>query len=226
MRYKDSKAQPLRAPRLLTLLVVGAGGLTRAVAGDWGLPTHFSGLLNDYTPSSVNGVAIKGGPYEMHGSWRLDLNESRTMASFSAEMTMEMVDFLNATSNFDPGTLGAHTHHIAVSNGIVHDGPTDWKTMCPAFSPAVTDGFAITGTAYVTGNGGNAPFGNPSPVTICVLGGTNPNVAGVPYVEFSNFTLSFGSPASTHFGPQPIHGVVARCGPAWGSNPCKVTLGN
>lgn len=226
MKYKDSKVRPLRAARLLAGLVVGAGGLTRVLAGDWGLPAHFSGLLSDYTPSSVNGVAIKGGPYEMRGSWRLDLNEARTMASFSAEMTMEMVDFLNASSTFDPGTLGAHTHHIAVANGIVHDGPTDWMTLCPAFSPAVKGGFAITGTAYVTGNGGNAPFGNPSPVTICILGGINPNVAGVPYVEFSNFTLSFGSPASTHFGPQPIHGVVARCGPDWGSTPCKVTLGN
>lgn len=211
---------------LLMLLVSGVAGLTAALAGEpAGLPAHFRGLLNDYTPSSVNGVAIKGGPYEMHGTWTLDLDESRNIASFSAAMTMQTVDFLNADPNFDPGTLGAHTHHIAVTNGIVHDAPADFTSMCPKYSPAVTGGFAITGTAYVIGNGGNPPFGNPSPVTICILGGTNPNASGAAYVQFSNFTLTFGSPASTHFGPQAIHGVVVRCGPArWQSHPCRVTV--
>lgn len=226
MKYKYSKNQPVRVSPRLALLVIGAAGLTCALASDYpSLPTHFGGLLNDYTPASVNGVAIKGGPYEMHGSWTLDLDQEESLASFSAAITMETVDFLNASPTFDPGTLGAHTHHIAVSNGMVHDGPTDWMTMCPTFSPAVKGGFAVTGTAYVTGNGGNAPFGNPSPVTICILGGTNPNVLGSAYVQFSNFTLTFGSPASTHFGPQAIHGVVVRCGPPrWNSHPCSVTL--
>ena len=226
MKHKVLKHQPVRVCARLALLAVGAAGLTCALAGDYpGLPEHFSGLLNDYTPSSVNGVAIKGGPYEMHGSWKLDLDWSRTRASFSAAVTMETVDFLNASPSFDPGNLGAHTHHIAVSNGTVHDGPTDWMTMCPKYAPAVTGGFAITGNAYVTGNGGNVPFGNPTPVTICILGGMNPNVTGAAYVEFSNFTLTFGSPASAHFGPQAIHGVVERCGPpSWNSHPCAVAV--
>lgn len=226
MKPKNLKDRSARVSPRLALLVVGAAGLTCALAGDhsW-LPSHFRGLLNDETPSSVNGVAIKGGPYEMHGTWRLDLDRSRMLARFSAVLTMETVDFLNTTPNFDPGTLGAHTHHIAVSDGVVHDGPTDWSTMCPKLSSPVSGGFAITGTAYVTGNGSSAPFGNPSPVTICILGGTNPGVPGVPYVEFSNFTLTFGSPASSHFGPQAIHGVVARCGPpGWDSRPCAVSL--
>lgn len=225
MKHKDVKNQPVRLTPRLALLVLGSAGLTCVLAGEpAGLPTHFSGVLNDYTPASVNGVAIKGGPYEMHGRWTVDLNEARTSARFSAAVTMETVDFLNASPTFDPGTLGAHTHHIAVSNGIVHDGPTDWSTMCPKYSPAVSGGFAITGTAYVTGNGGNAPFGNPSPVTICVLGGTNPDVSGAAYVEFSNFTLTFGSPASLHFGPQAIHGVVAHCEGQWYSHPCSVAV--
>lgn len=234
MKSKLSKSRPgtsmgskaARALRVLTLAAFGVGGLTLALADDPPmLPEHFSGLLNDYTPSSVNGTPIKGGPYEIHGSWTLDLDETRTMARFSAEMTMATADFLNADSSFDPATLGAHTHHIAVTGGTVHDGSTDWKSMCPKLSPAVTGGFVVTGSAYVSVNGGNPPFGNPSPVTICILGGTNPNVPGAAYVEFSNFTLSLGSPASAHFGPQPMHGVVVRCGwPRWDSRPCQVTV--
>lgn len=79
----------------------------------------------------------------------------------------------------------------------------DWPARCPQFTPAVTEGFAITGTAFVTGNGSSAPFGNPSPFTICVLGGAS--------VKFSNVTLTIGTPASNHFGTQAIHGVVLRC---------------
>jgi hypothetical protein len=76
----------------------------------------------------------------------------------------------------------------------MHDDPTDpinWKTQCPTFKPPVSDGFVVIGTAYITGNGGNPPFGNPSPVTICIHGGTqNPSVTGAQaFVEFSNFTL-------------------------------------
>jgi hypothetical protein len=59
----------------------------------------------------------------------------------------------------------------------------------------------------VTGNGGPAKFGNPSQLTICVLGGTD--------VAFSNITLTFGLPASAHFGEQAIHGVVLKCGGPW-----------
>lgn len=213
----------LRPP---ALLVIAAAVSASAFAADPSrLPAHFAGLLNDYTPSSVNSVPIKGGPYEMHGTWRLDLDESRNIARFSAAMTMQMVDFLNSDPNFNPTTLGAHTHQISVSDGIVHDGPTDWVSMCPKLSPAVAGGFVITGNAYITANGSNPPFGNPTPVTICILGSTNPNVSGAAYVQLSNFTLTFGAPASTHFGPQAIHGVVTRCGPPrWESQPCKVTV--
>jgi hypothetical protein len=79
----------------------------------------------------------------------------------------------------------------------------DWPARCPQFSPAVKEGFAVTGTAFVTGNGSPAPFGNPSPFTICVLGGNS--------VKYSNVTVRFGAPASNHFGTQPIHGLVLYC---------------
>jgi hypothetical protein len=167
------------------------------------------------------------------GSAVQDQREERGTATFSAEMTMETADFANPDSKGDPAKLGPHTHHIKVTDGVIHNDATDpinWKTQCPTFKPAVSSGFVVTGTAYVTGNGGNPPFGNPSPVTICVLGGTqNPNVIGAQaFVEFSNFTLTFGmgSRASSHFGTQAINGVVAECERPWNRGPsdCKVAI--
>lgn len=212
--------------RLSILLAIGCAGLTCAFAGEPPrLPAHFSGVLNDYTPTKADGIAIKGSPYEMHGTWRLELDESQRLASFSAAVTMQTPDFLNSDPDFDPAKLGAHVHHIAVSNGMVHVEATDVASMCPKLSPPTTGGFAITGMAYVAGNGSNAPFGNPSPVTICILGGTNPGVSGAAYVVFSNLTLTFGSPASSHFGAEPIHGVIVRCSsPRWESHPCRVAV--
>jgi hypothetical protein len=75
-------------------------------------------------------------------------------------------------------------------------------------SERATEGFVVTGTATITGNGSPAPFANPSPLTICVPGGGD--------VKFSNVTLAFGLPASSHFGTQAIHGVVVRCTGPWG----------
>jgi len=212
------------------MLIVGSVGVTRAQPDDRPrLPERFSGLLNDYTPPAPT---VAGGPYEMHGKWSLRLRD-RTAAIFAAEMTMETADFANTDSNRDPTKLGPHTHHISVRDGVVHDDPTDpinWKTQCPTFKPPVSDGFVVTGTAYVTGNGGNPPFGKPSDVTICILGGTpSPTITGAQaFVEFSNFTLSFkaASLASTHFGTQAINGVVAKCERPWSrlSGDCKVAI--
>ena len=202
------------ASSLLALLAVGGGGQGRALAHDAPqLPTHFTGLLNDYTPTSANGNPISGSPYEMHGVWTLDLTRHQTAAEFSAEMSMQTSEAVNPPP-YDPSALHAHTHHISVTDGVVHDGPTDWMNMCPTnFSPPVAGGFVVTGSAYVTGNGANAPFGNPTPVTLCVLGGVSTGAMDTATVEYANLTLTFaaGSPASNHFGVLPIHGVVARC---------------
>jgi hypothetical protein len=215
-------------------LAVGAVGLSGAHDSEHSrLPANFSGLLNDYTPPAPTvpgGPGVVGGPYEMHGKWSLHLSEERGATTFAAEMTMETAAFANTDASHDPTKLGPHTHHISMTDGVIHNDPTDtvnWK-QCPAFKPPVTDGFVVTGTAYVTGNGGNPPFGNPSSVTICILGGTpSPSIAGAQaVVEFSNFTLTFGSPASSHFGGQAINGVVARCERPWGneSGDCKVAI--
>jgi hypothetical protein len=169
-------------------------------------PDHFRGLINDYTPASV-----KNGPYEMHGRWSLDLPARGDAARFSASMDMETTDAGKIDQN-DPTTRGAHTHHISMTDGVVTD---DWATSCPAFSPAVTGGFVVTGHALVTGNGGPAPFGNPTPLTVCVLGVGQAPVAGAAHVKYSNVTLTFTMPASSHFGPQAIHGVVTGCAGPW-----------
>lgn len=221
---RTARNKTILASGIATLLAMGIGGATTALAGGWPQKlTRFSGLLNDYTPTSTptsdgtSGKPISGSPYEMHGTWTLDLNRQRSNATFSAAVSMETSEIANASSVFDPTSLGAHTHHISVTDGVIHDGPADWQAMCTAkFKPPVTGGFVVTGSAYVTGNGANAPFGNPSPVTICILGGTNTRVPGTTYVEFSNLTLAFGPPASSHFGALPIHGVVTRCGWPWG----------
>ena len=75
----------------------------------------------------------------MHGKWSLYLAEVRGTAAFSAEMTMETADFANTDPNHDPTKLGTHTHHISVTDGVIHNDPTDpinWKTQCPTFKPA------------------------------------------------------------------------------------------
>lgn len=213
---------------ILVVLATGIGGQARA-AGSLPQPTHFSGLINDYTPTSdsITSKPISGSPYEMHGRWTLDLNVRRSTATFSAEMTMETSEVANASSVFDPASLGAHTHHISVTDGVVHSLPTDWLTMCPALKPPASGGFAITGSAYVTANGSNPPFGNPSPVTICILGATSTGTPGTAYVQYSNLTLTIGEKAAGHFGTEPIHGVVTRCGWPWAleqSQSCKVVV--
>src|SRR5580700_10287768 len=50
-------------------------------------PVHFSGVINDYTPSTS-----PGGPYEMRGDWSLDVIRGGT-ANFSADLNMETSDY-------------------------------------------------------------------------------------------------------------------------------------
>ncbi|MEO8076447.1 MAG: hypothetical protein ABI818_08985 [Acidobacteriota bacterium] len=176
-------------------------------------PRHFSGLINDYTPSAA---VVGGGPYEMHGSWSLEMDERRGTASFLAVMNMETSDYgitQGTVNKDDPATRSAHTHHMSMTDAVVS---ADWAASCPKFNPAATDGFVVTGSVFVTGNGSGAPFGNPSPLTVCVLGGA--------VVKFSNLTMTLGKPAANHFGLQAIHGVVSRCTGRLGtqSNDCTV----
>jgi hypothetical protein len=162
--------------------------------------SNFSGLINDYSPGTV-----KGGPWEMHGQWSLNLRKdggTELAGYFSAQMTMS--DYGTSAGVVDPTQAGqnAHTHHIKLTNATV-----TWNMDgCPVFSPATTKGFQVNGTvSLMTGNGSNALFESTPPSTtlqVCVTGGTE--------VSNSNVTLVFVGPATTHFGTQAIHGVVLK----------------
>lgn len=219
MKSKDVKwtarARVVMVSTSLALVVIAGGGLTRATAGNpLELQMYFTGLLNDYTPSLP---LVKGGPYEMRGTWWLQVDKSRGRASFSAALNMETSDYgifeNGLVDPTKPMTRSAHTHHISMSDGVVSQDEYEWTRSCSTLNPPVNHGLVITGTAYVTGNGGPPPFANPTPLTICILGGDD--------VKYSNITLQFAPPepnatnASSHFGQQAIHGVVLGCsGPA------------
>jgi hypothetical protein len=188
-------------------------------------PVHFHGLIDDSTPAHPT---VKNGPYVMHSKWTLDVDERQGTAIFSAEMNMETSDYgifetvpnpadptgppISLVNKDDPTTRGAHTHHMLMTNGMITT--TDWATSCPTFSPAAKGGFVVRGSVSITGNGSSAPFGNPSPLTLCILGGLE-TIPPAPYVLYSNLTLLFGAPANTHFGKFPIHGVVLGCAAPW-----------
>ena len=158
----------------------------------------FKGLINDYSPSTV-----AGGPYEIRGEWSVDVQRTGT-ATFTADLNMETSDYgdfesLQRWIRQIPATRSPHTHHISMTNATV----TYDTSVCPVFSPPTTGpGIVINGTAVTTGNGGPASFEakGPSTLQVCVTGGTEAN--------FSNVTLVYTGPATGHFGPQAIHGVV------------------
>jgi hypothetical protein len=160
---------------------------------------HFKGVINDYSPSTVS-----GGPYEIRGAWSLDVQRSGT-ANFSADLTMETSDYgITGATQVDPtnpATRSPHTHHISMTNATVSYD----TSVCPANNPPTTgSGVVVTSTATTTGNGGPATFEakGASTIQLCITGGSE--------VEFSNMSLVYTGPATTHFGPQAIHGVVTQ----------------
>ena len=189
-------------------VVVLAAGIGVVAQGP--TPTHFSGLINDYTPQTINGKLV--GPWIMNGTWSLNLKGSSGLADFSPAMNMELSDYavvngvVKNVDNPDPQVRIAHTHHITMKDATVSYG----TGTCPSYfppGPAITNqGFMVTGPATITGNGAPAPFSKDdtvlSTLQVCVNGGTD--------VPFSNVTLVFGAPANTHFGTQAIHGVVSK----------------
>ena len=192
----------LWAVRIIVVLVlaVGIGALAQAP-----MPTHFSGLINDYSPATISGKLV--GPWVMHGTWSLDVKDRSGLADFSAAMTMELSDYAvvnGVVKNVDdPAARSAHTHHITMKDATVSYG----TGLCPVNTPAATNpGFVVTGLARITGNGSPAPFSKGdtvlSTLQVCVSGGSD--------VPFSNVTLEFGSPANGHFGSQAINGVVRK----------------
>ena len=183
-------------PAFLGIALTLAAGLV--LAQDLRI-VNFKGVINDYSPSTVS-----GGPWEIRGTWSLDVQRSGT-ANFSADLTMETSDYgITGATQVDPtnpATRSPHTHHISMTNATVSYD----TTVCPANSPATTgSGVVVTSTATTTGNGGPASFESKgaSSIQICITGGSQ--------VEFSNMTLVYTGPATGHFGPQAIHGVVTK----------------
>ena len=179
-------------------ILVGVSGVALVLAYAQDLrPVNFSGTIHDYSPSTVS-----GGPYEMRGEWTLNV-QTGGAASFSADMTMETSDYgITGATQVDPAnpaTRSPHTHHISMTNVTVSYD----TSVCPANSPPTTvSGLVVNGTATTSGNGGPATFEakGPSTLQVCIMGGSE--------VTFSNLTMVYTGPATGHFGPQPIHGVV------------------
>jgi hypothetical protein len=190
------------AVRTLSLLLLVSA--TCALAQDL-KPAHFSGLINDYSPLSAS---VKGSPWEMHGQWSMNLNPQWGTADFSADMTMSGYGKTEAGA-VDPThpLVNPHTHHIRLTNVRI-----TWNMIgCPTYqAPVPTTGFQLNGTvSLLTGNGSIAPFETDPPsstLQVCVTGGNE----GLYSITNSNITLVFGGPATTHFGPQAIHGVVRK----------------
>jgi hypothetical protein len=163
-------------------------------------PSHFRGLINDYTPISGGTTA-----WEVRGPWSLTLDEDNGKANFSASLTMELSPLGQSSTNVGSVALSQHTHDIKLKGATVNFNPTD----CPAHAvgtPPYTARIEVKGSATVSANGGPFPpppaTPEPSELQVCIEGG--------PDAAYSNVTLVFGAPASSHFGPQAIHGVVRK----------------
>jgi hypothetical protein len=188
---------------VIPMLAITTGVLAQTPA-----PTQYSGVINDYSPST--GVSPMG-PWEMRGLWTLTLSTDAGKADFSATLTMELSDYTRNSSNIDSttGTTSRmqHTHHITIEGGAVTQIPTG--------------GFELTGPVTITKDGSPAPLAA-STLTVDLTGGTS--------VEFSNIGLQFAGGATVHFGSQVIHGVVgspiapgAPAGPTPGTTTAVVT---
>lgn len=185
----------------IALGVILAAGIGTS-AQNWP-PTHFHGMISDH-PESANPAA---GPWDLQGSWSLDLRP-HARADFSAALTMEFSD-IAATASGGAATDARkqHTHHITMNGATLIQNPP--QSDCPAGItpfPTYTWQLEITGMADVTGNGGSA-FGTQVPLQVCLGGGPNLAISNVTLV-FPNLPSGDPSPATNHFGPQPIHGVV------------------
>ena len=203
MMQKRLSGQRVRGPLAQTgicgiAIAVAVMMLVRAQAQDL-RPVHFSGVINDYSPSTV-----AGGPYEIRGDWFLDILKGST-ANFSADLTMQTSDYgVTGATQVDPAnpaTRNSHTHHISLTNAAVSYD----TSVCPVYNPPTTGpGIVVTGTSATSGNGGPASFESKgaSTIQICILGGAQ--------VAFSNLTLVYSGPATGHFGTQAIHGVIRK----------------
>jgi hypothetical protein len=170
---------------VLTIAVVVLAASVGALA-QTSAQTTLSGEINAYSPQS-SGSSGTTGPYEIRGPWTLML-KGNSKADLSTDLNMEESDGWCITqngSNFDPAARGAHTHHISLVNATVTQ---------------ITNGFQISGSATIMSNGAISSSLSPSVLTVEITGGKDR--------QYSNVTLTFQTPASNHFGTEPVAGVV------------------
>jgi hypothetical protein len=176
-----SKTWARGGPAVVLMLAITTGVLAQTPTA-----TQFSGVINDYSPTTSSPM----GPWEMRGPWTLTLNQDTSKADFSATLTMELSDYTRNPSNIDStsATTGRmqHTHHIAIQAGTI--------------TQIATGGFELSGPVTITKDGSPAPLAA-STLSVDITGGKS--------VGFSNITLQFQGGATVHFGPQLIHGVVS-----------------
>ncbi len=199
-----------RAFGVIVVLALSAGA---AILADGPRRVHFRGVINDY-PVSTTSTGATIGPWEVRGPWSLDVHGFSGTADFSAALTMEFSDFSLNAANAGLDNRSQHTHNIIMTGATVIENPPQGTSPgdCPpnaSGTPGYSSQIEISGMADVAGNGGS-PFGAGVlvPLQVCIDGSTS--------VQFSNVTLMFTqlsdgapSPATLHFGAQPLHGVVS-----------------
>jgi hypothetical protein len=173
----------------ITAVLVVVAAVALVALADWQTPTHFSGVINDYTAvAGATAVSPGTGPWEVRGPWSLNLHEESGTADFSAAVTMELSDFSLSGSNITASARMQHTHNLTVEGG----------TVTP-----ITGGFEVTGPVTITKDGGPAP--------VAIQGSTLViDITGGGLVTFSNISLTFEDGAKSHFGLAPLHGVVRK----------------
>lgn len=179
------------------ILAAGIGSSAQSLPG-----RHFRGFINDYPVSATAPI----GPWELRGTWSLNLHPLSSTADFSAALTMEFSD-LGVGSGSGTDSRKQHVHHITMTGATLIQNPpqSDCPTGITPF-PTYTWQVEVTGMADVTANGGS-PFGGPVPLQVCLGGGPNLPISNITLV-FTNLASGGPSPATNHFGGQAIHGVV------------------
>ncbi len=93
---------------------------------------------------------------------------------------------------------------------LVENPPTGDCPPSAAGTTAYTAVIEVTGMADVSGNGAYAfGAGVTVPLQVCLGGNSDVEISNMTMV-FSNLSNGDPSPATYHFGAQPIHGVVRQ----------------
>jgi hypothetical protein len=132
------------------------------------------------TPTKLQGiihanVSPSGSIWVVSGDWLLTLKGTSGKADFFASLAMSL-------SGVAPGS--PHTHHVSLTDATV---------------TAVGNGYSITGSAAITGNGTLSGLSG-STLTVEVSGGSD--------VPLSNVRMIFQGAAAGHFGADAVNGVV------------------